>query len=91
MFKDIQIALAMAEDKDVELPTASAFAGMAMAGLQRGWGEEDFSVLSRFYGYTGRNSAAPESAPQAVESPELESTPAPRRLSNLWGLLGWKK
>jgi len=91
MFKDIQIALAMAEEKDVELPAASAFAGMAMAGLQRGWGEEDFSVVSRFYGYTGRLPAAPESAPEAAPADPAEPALAPRRLSNLWGLLGRKK
>jgi 3-hydroxyisobutyrate dehydrogenase-like beta-hydroxyacid dehydrogenase len=92
MFKDIQIALAMAEDKDVELPTASAFAGMAMAGLQRGWGEEDFSVISRFYGYTGRIPKSPEPAPEAAEiPPDSAPSPTPRRLSNLWGLLGRKK
>ena len=90
MFKDIQIALAMAEEKDVELPAASAFAGMAMAALQRGWGEEDFSVVSRFYGYTGRIPKAPESSPEA--DPVIESNPplAPRKFSNLWGLLGRK-
>ena len=93
MFKDIQIALAMAEDKDVELPSASAFAGMAMAGLQRGWGEEDFSVLSRFYGYTGRNPQNSEPTPCGeLPSGESPSDPAPvKSLANLWGLLGWKK
>jgi 3-hydroxyisobutyrate dehydrogenase-like beta-hydroxyacid dehydrogenase len=91
MFKDIQIALAMAEDKDVELPSASAFAGMAMAGLQRGWGEEDFSVVSRFYGYTGRIPQTSEPAPEAAETaPASTPAPTPRRLSNLWGLLGRK-
>lgn len=91
MFKDIQIALAMAEDKDVELPSASAFAGMAMAGLQRGWGEEDFSVVSRFYSYTGRIPQTSEPAPEAAETaPASTPAPTPRRLSNLWGLLSRK-
>jgi 3-hydroxyisobutyrate dehydrogenase-like beta-hydroxyacid dehydrogenase len=90
MFKDIQIALTMAEEKDVELPSASAFAGMAMAGLQRGWGEEDFSVISRFYGYTGRIPVTSEPAPEAAPVDQVEATLAPRRLSNLWGLLGRK-
>ncbi len=90
MFKDIQIALAMAEEKDVELPATSAFAGIAMAGLQRGWGEEDFSVVSRFYGYTGRIPLDPEPAPESEPDGETESSFAPRRLSNLWGLLGRK-
>jgi len=90
MFKDIQIALTMAEEKDVELPAASAFAGMAMAGLQRGWGEEDFSVISRFYGYTGRIPITPEPAPEAAPVDPVETALTPRRLSNLWGLLGRK-
>jgi hypothetical protein len=64
---------------------------MAMAGLQRGWGEEDFSVLSRFYGYTGRNPQNSEPAPESAPVDEVEVALAPRRLSNLWGLLGWKK
>jgi 3-hydroxyisobutyrate dehydrogenase-like beta-hydroxyacid dehydrogenase len=90
MFKDIQIALTMAEEKDVELPSASAFAGMAMAGLQRGWGEEDFSVISRFYGYTGRIPVTPETAAEAAPVDPVETALTPRRLSNLWGLLGRK-
>jgi len=90
MFKDIQIALTMAEEKDVELPSASAFAGMAMAGLQRGWGEEDFSVISRFYGYTGRIPVTPEPAPEAAPVDPVATALTPRRLSNLWGLLGRK-
>ena len=90
MFKDIQIALAMAEEKDVELPAASAFAGMAMAALQRGWGEEDFSVISRFYGYTGHTTKTSEPALEAAPVDQVEAAIAPRRLSNLWGLLGRK-
>jgi 3-hydroxyisobutyrate dehydrogenase-like beta-hydroxyacid dehydrogenase len=90
MFKDIQIALTMAEEKDVELPAASAFAGMAMAGLQRGWGEEDFSVISRFYGYTGRIPVTPEPTPEAAPVDPVATALTPRRLSNLWGLLGRK-
>lgn len=92
MFKDTQIALGMAREKDVELPAASAFAGLAMASLQRGWGEEDFSVVSRFYGYTGRIPAAPGSAPESVDSSLVEeaSVHPPRKFSNLWGLFGRK-
>ena len=90
MFKDLQLALAMAEEKDVELPAASAFAGIAMAALQRGWGEEDFSVVSRFYGYTGRIPKAPESSPEAAPATEPNPPLAPRKFSNLWGLLGRK-
>lgn len=75
MFKDIQIALALAAEKNIELPAASAFAGAAMSGLQQGWGDSDFSVISRSYGFPGKGHALPAdavspSAPTAAsESP----------------------
>lgn len=72
MFKDVQIGLGMAQDADLELPAASAFAGIAMAGLQRGWADEDFSVISRFYDYPG--SAAKTAAEQAAISPPEPAT-----------------
>lgn len=75
MFKDIQIALRMAQDADIELPAASAFAGIAMAGLQRGWSEEDFSVISRFYDYPGAAAKAATNNPEAA--PELPADPTP--------------
>jgi 3-hydroxyisobutyrate dehydrogenase-like beta-hydroxyacid dehydrogenase len=94
MFKDLQLALAMAEDKDIEIPTASAFAGVAMAALQRGWGESDFSVVSRFYGYPGAgHPLPPEPAPTAAPQPDHPAAPTPapaKTLANLWGLLSKK-
>ena len=75
MFKDIQIALRMAQDADIELPAASAFAGIAMAGLQRGWSDEDFSVISRFYEYPGAASKAATN--DSEEAPELPADPTP--------------
>lgn len=54
MFKDIRIALAMAEEYGVELPEAAAFAGSAMSGIQKGWAEADFSTLSRHYGFSSQ-------------------------------------
>ncbi|MFM8365075.1 MAG: NAD(P)-dependent oxidoreductase [Verrucomicrobiota bacterium] len=96
MFKDLQLALSMARDKDIEIPTASAFTGMAMAALQRGWGESDFSVVSRFYDYPGTGHAMPpEPAPNLAPQPEAPPNPSPtsskKSLANLWGLLGGKK
>jgi len=75
MFKDIQIALALAAEKNIELPAASAFAGAAMSGLQQGWGDSDFSVISRSYGFPGKGHALPTDAASpgaptvATESP----------------------
>jgi len=91
MFKDLQLALAMAEDKDLELPAASAFAGVIMAGLQRGWGDNDFSVVSRFYDYPGRGHASPPTPVPPTIQPELPQESIPPTLKNLWGLLRRKK
>jgi 3-hydroxyisobutyrate dehydrogenase-like beta-hydroxyacid dehydrogenase len=74
MFKDIQLALKMGDESDLELPTASAFAGAAMAGIQRGWGESDFSVVSRLFGYPGRGHLP---APKPLDEPKAEPQPAP--------------
>ncbi|MFZ4599736.1 MAG: NAD(P)-dependent oxidoreductase [Terrimicrobiaceae bacterium] len=77
MFKDIQIALALAAEKDLELPAASAFAGAAMAGLQQGWGDSDFSVVSRFYDFPGQGHLLPEApADSTPAAPTANPTPA---------------
>lgn len=93
MFKDVQIGLAMAEEKDIELPAAAAFAGIAMAGLQRGWGDEDFSVISRFYDFPGQGHTLPEplvpTTSASVSADDAAHEPA--GLKNLWGLLRRKK
>jgi hypothetical protein len=59
MFKDIQIALAMADEHGLDLPEASAFAGAAMAGLNNGWGDHDFASLARHYGYPDEENELP--------------------------------
>lgn len=75
MFKDIQIALSMAEEFGLELPAASAFAGSAMSGLQSGWGDEDFSSIARHYGYSSPEHEIPaELFGDAAASP---ATPPP--------------
>jgi len=93
MFKDVQIGLAMAEEKDIELPAAGAFAGLAMAALQRGWGDADFSVISRFYDFPGQGHTLPEPStpsPTAVTTPEVDS-PAGDGFKNFWGLFRRRK
>jgi len=67
MFKDIQLALGLAAEKDIDLPAASAFAGAAMAGIQQGWGDSDFSVVARFYGFPGQGHPLPESPLESAE------------------------
>lgn len=87
MFKDVQIALEMAAEKNIDLPAASAFAGAAMAGLQQGWGDSDFSVVSRFYGFPGQGHALPEAAAQ--DSPPVPVASAAPTVG--WKLFGSKK
>ena len=87
MFKDIQLALKIAEEKQVELPAAAAFAGAAMAGINQGWGESDFSVISRFYGFPGQGHVLPDSVQCVVP----ESVPASGKTSKAWGLFRGNK
>lgn len=65
MFKDIQLALGLAAEKEIDLPAAAAFAGAAMSGIQQGWGDSDFSVIARFYGFPGQGHALPEVTAEA--------------------------
>ena len=83
MFKDIQLALGLAAEKEIDLPAASAFAGAAMAGIQQGWGDSDFSVVSRFYGFPGQGHALPE---VSAETTRPESAPAEPKPARGWSL-----
>lgn len=91
MFKDVQLALDVASKNNVELPVASAFAGAAMAGIQQGWGDSDFSVISRFYGFPGQGHLLPETA--AIPAPPVSGTiptEAPQEKTGGWRLFGKK-
>ncbi|MFA7345609.1 MAG: NAD(P)-dependent oxidoreductase [Terrimicrobiaceae bacterium] len=87
MFKDIQLALGLAAEKEIDLPAASAFAGAAMSGIQQGWGDSDFSVISRFYGFPGQGHALPEVSADAAEAPPATETKAARG----WSLFRGRK
>ena len=82
MFKDVQLALGLAAEKEIDLPAASSFAGAAMAGIQQGWGDSDFSVVSRFYGFSGQGHPLPEVSSESVNSePDPTENKTPRRWS----------
>ncbi len=91
MFKDIQIALAMAAEHGVELPEAAAYAGSAMAALQNGWGDSDFSSIARHYGYPNPENEIPEAifSKLAVDSPGETTEPAKEKKS-IFPLFGRK-
>lgn len=73
MFKDVQIALALAADHGIDLPASAAYAGSAMSGLQNGWGDLDFSVIARHYGYPSPDN----SIPAGLFGDDVGSGPAP--------------
>lgn len=79
MFKDIQLALGLAAEKEIDLPAASAFAGAAMAGIQQGWGDSDFSVIARFYGFPGQGHALPEVSPDSAAAKAASTEAKPSR------------
>jgi 3-hydroxyisobutyrate dehydrogenase-like beta-hydroxyacid dehydrogenase len=88
MFKDIQLALGLAAEKDIELPAAAAFAGAAMAGIQQGWGDSDFSVIARFYGFPGQGHPLPEVSAESAPDGTPGTAAKPARP---WSLLRGKK
>jgi 3-hydroxyisobutyrate dehydrogenase-like beta-hydroxyacid dehydrogenase len=86
MFKDMQIALRMAQEAGIELPTAAAFAGAAMSGIQQGWAGDDFSSIARHYGYPDPEAPLdPRFRPAApAASAPAEEKATPRR----WKVFG---
>jgi 3-hydroxyisobutyrate dehydrogenase-like beta-hydroxyacid dehydrogenase len=92
MFKDIQIALAMAEEQGVELPEAAAYAGAAMAGLQNGWGDLDFSIVARHYGYPNEENEVPEAVfpTDVAQTPNGDADPAAPEKRKIFPLFGRK-
>lgn len=92
MFKDIQIALAMAAEHGVELPETAAYAGSAMAGLQSGWGDSDFSSIARHYGFPDEENEIPEMvfAPAAAASPNGDTPLPAKEKKKMFPLFGRK-
>ena len=87
MFKDVQLALNIATENGIELPAASAFSGAAMAGIQQGWGDSDFSVISRFYGFPGQG----HSLPVTINNEVSETDSSSKKNQKAWSLFGGKK
>lgn len=89
MFKDVQIALAMAEEHGIEIPGAAAFAGSAMSGLQNGWGDLDFSVLARHYGFPSEDHEIPPGTFPETATPaatvESSNSPTAKKKFSLFG------
>lgn len=72
MFKDAQFALNLANQKKVDLPALSTTASIMFKSMQRGYGEEDFSVIARNY-QEPSPAAVPASTGTATSTDEGES------------------
>jgi 3-hydroxyisobutyrate dehydrogenase-like beta-hydroxyacid dehydrogenase len=71
MFKDVQLAIHLANSMNLDTPTAAVTAGVLFGAIKRGWGDLDFSSLYRLYSDDGKNAPTlAEGAPaETVDSP----------------------
>jgi 3-hydroxyisobutyrate dehydrogenase-like beta-hydroxyacid dehydrogenase len=70
MFKDVQLAIQLANSMDLEIPATAAAAGVLFGGMNKGWADMDFaSVFKQF------SDVSPEEPVKAL-SPASESKAA---------------
>jgi len=92
MFKDIRIALSLAEEAGVELPAASAFAGTALAAIQRGDADQDFSSVAKIFGFPNKENELPAELRPASAQPSGDQAAASDATgARPWGLFQRKK
>ena len=73
MLKDSRLALALAKKFKLPLPLTDAASQVFTAGAERGWGDQDFSVVAKSY-----EGLLPERpAPEPVEEPAPETSAEP--------------
>jgi 3-hydroxyisobutyrate dehydrogenase-like beta-hydroxyacid dehydrogenase len=77
MFKDVQLAIHIANALDLDIPATTATAGVMYGALNHGWADLDFSALMKVY-ETEAELAADEEASAAEEMPAVsEAAPGP--------------
>ncbi len=87
MFKDVQLAIHLANSMNLDTPTAAVTAGVLFGAIKRGWGDLDFSSLYRLYATMARSAEPAGGRRRRVDSPyddsdradRAEPTPRPRR------------
>jgi 3-hydroxyisobutyrate dehydrogenase-like beta-hydroxyacid dehydrogenase len=79
MFKDVQLAIHLANSMNLDTPTAAVTAGVLFGAIKRGWGDLDFSSLYRLYSDDGKNAPtlAEGTPPEVEESPYDAPPPEP--------------
>lgn len=68
MFKDVQLAIHIANAVDLDIPATTATAGVMYGALNRGLADADFSSIAEAYGL-------PEPPPEPPPAPELAPAP----------------
>ena len=87
MLKDVRLALGIAGDKKIPMPQTSLIEGVFAKGIDKQWGDLDFSVVSRNYdeflppkpAVQTSITAAPETKAAPLPTPVVESTPVPEK------------
>ncbi len=82
MFKDVQLAVHMANGLDLDIPATTATAGVMYGALNRGWGDQDFSVVSETFPQPEIVEPEPEAA-QAIEEPPEQPLEPPEETPEL--------
>lgn len=68
MFKDVQLAIQVANSCDIDIPATTATAGSLYAAINEGWADLDYAAIARFYEKVAKK---PELPPVATdEQPE---------------------
>jgi NAD-binding of NADP-dependent 3-hydroxyisobutyrate dehydrogenase len=71
MFKDVQLAIHLANSMNLDTPTAAVTAGVLFGAIKRGWGDLDFASLYRLYHDESKATPALGDGPHG----EIPSTP----------------
>lgn len=74
MFKDVQLAIQLANSMQLEIPATAATAGVLFGGMNKGWAEMDFASL--FKQFTDGEPAEPVKSLSAVSESKAAATAA---------------
>lgn len=85
MFKDIQLALSVGRKAGIDLPVAAAAGGALMAGMQKGWGDQDFSAIASHYEFPGKEPVDPAALAALGQASEEKKPASPAKLFPLFG------
>ena len=80
MFKDVQLAIHVANSMNLDTPTAAVTAGVLFGAIKRGWGDLDFAALYRLYHDEAKAvpALANSSPAESLSSPYDESAAVPQ-------------